>query len=254
MIIFHYDKTFEGLLTAVFDAYNRKTFPDRLMSPEEIEPLFVNESHQVITDIEKSGRVWKSLEKKLARITLNMISYVWLSELEGSDELIFRYIRKTFDSKVSIEMNFADDDVLQLRNIAQKVNREKHRLIEFVRFQKTANGIFFAPVAPDHNALPLTLSHFTDRFADQKWIIYDTKRNYGYFYDQKKVIEMTLDNTEMFPEGKIDETLMDKDEQMFQKMWKAYFKSMTIKERINLKLHRQHLPKRYWKYLTEKQD
>ena len=253
MIIFHYDKTFEGLLTAVFDAYSRKTFPDKLMGPDDIEPLFVNESFSVITDDEKSGRVWKSLEKKLAVITLNMISYVWLSELEGSDELIFRYIRKTFDSKVSIEMNFADDDVLQLRNIAQKVNREKHRLIEFVRFQKTADGIFFAPVAPDHNALPLTLSHFTDRFADQKWIIYDTKRNYGYFYDQKKVTEMTLDNTDLFPDGKIDETLMDKDEQMFQKMWKAYFKSMTIKERINLKLHRQHLPKRYWKYLTEKQ-
>ncbi|HBY54132.1 MAG TPA: DNA metabolism protein [Marinilabiliales bacterium] len=253
MIIFHYDKTFEGLLTAVFDAYSRKTFPDKLMGPDDIEPLFVNESFSVITDDEKSGRVWKSLEKKLAVITLNMISYVWLSELEGSDELIFRYIRKTFDSKVSIEMNFADDDVLQLRNIAQKVNREKHRLIEFVRFQKTADGIFFAPVAPDHNALPLTLSHFTDRFADQKWIIYDTKRNYGYFYDQKKVTEMTLDNTDLFPDGKINETLMDKDEQMFQKMWKAYFKSMTIKERINLKLHRQHLPKRYWKYLTEKQ-
>lgn len=253
MIIFHYDKTFEGLLTTVFDAYNRKTFPDRLLGPEEIEPLFVNESFLVVTDDEKSGRVWKALEKKLSGITLNMISYVWLSELPDSDELIFRYIRKTFDSKASIEMNFADDVVLQLRNTAQKVNREKHRIIEFVRFQKTADGIFFAPVAPDHNTLPLTLSHFTDRFADQKWIIYDTKRNYGYYYDLHQVTEMTLENTDMFPGGKIDETLMDKDEQMFQKMWKAYFKSMTIKERINLKLHRQHLPKRYWKYLTEKQ-
>ena len=25
---FRYDKTFEGLLTAVFDAYNRNTFPE----------------------------------------------------------------------------------------------------------------------------------------------------------------------------------------------------------------------------------
>ena len=91
MIIFHYDKTFEGLLTAVFDAYSRKTFPDKLMGPDDIEPLFVNESFSVITDDEKSGRVWKSLEKKLAKITLNMISYVWLSELEGSDELIFKF-------------------------------------------------------------------------------------------------------------------------------------------------------------------
>jgi probable DNA metabolism protein len=46
---------------------------------------------------------------------------------------------------------------------------------------------------------------------------------------------------------------MAEDEQLFQKLWKAYFKSLTIKERINPKLQRQHLPKRYWKYLTEKQ-
>ena len=32
MILFIYDKTLDGLLTALFDAYNRKTFPDVLLS------------------------------------------------------------------------------------------------------------------------------------------------------------------------------------------------------------------------------
>ena len=65
MTIFHYDKTFEGLLTAVFDAYNRKTFPDKLLGVNEPEPLFVDERFTVISDDEKSKRVWKGLEKKL---------------------------------------------------------------------------------------------------------------------------------------------------------------------------------------------
>ena len=253
MIIFHYDKTFEGLLTAVFDAYNRKIFPDKLLEEDELEPLFVDESYTVLTQTDKASRVWKALEKKLQRTTRNMLTHVWLSELPASDELIFRYIRKTFDSKQSIEINFADDDVLQMRNLAQKVDREKCRMIEYVRFQKAADDIFFAPVSPDHNCLPLILEHFKDRFADQKWIIYDVKRNYGFYYDLKTVTEMTLDSTNLFPEGKLDEELMAKDEKLFQELWKGYFKSMTIKERINLKLQRQHLPKRYWKYLTEKQ-
>ena len=253
MIIFHYDKTFEGLLTAVFDAYNRKTFPDKLLGMDDVEPLFVDESFTVTTDEEKSGRVWKALEKKMQQGARNMITYVWLSELPGSDELIFRYIRKTIDSKQSIEMNFTDDDVLQMKKLAQKVSHERHRLIELVRFQKAADDIFFAPVSPDHNSLPLTLNHFKDRFADQKWVIYDTKRNYGYYYDLKTVTEMTLDSNGLFPNGKLDENLMAEDEKLYQDLWKGYFKSMTIKERINLKLQRQHLPKRYWKYLTEKQ-
>jgi len=253
MIVFRYDKTFEGLLTAVFDAYNRNTFPAKLLSTDEIEPLFVAESYTVITDADKSGRVWKGLEKKTMPITRNMLTYVWLSEITRCDETIFRYIRKAFDSKMSIEMNFADDDVLQVRNIAQKVNREKHRIIEFVRFQKTADGMFFAPIAPEHNVLPLTLEHFTDRFADQQWIIYDTKRDYGYFYNLKETTEITLDSESIFPEGKVKEDLLDDNEKLFQQMWKSYFKSMTIKERINPALHRRNLPRRFWKYLTEKQ-
>lgn len=253
MIIFRYDKTFEGLFTAVFEAYNRKTFPEKLLGLEDIEPLFVTDMFTVVTDPDKAARVWKGLEKKVDTNTLNMLTYVWLSELAGSDELLFRYVRKTFDSRHSIVFNFTDDDVLQVKTIAQKVNREKHRMIEFVRFQKAADDIYFAPISPDHNCLPLTISHFRDRFADQKWIIYDTKRNYGYYYDMKTVTEMTLDSSALFPEGKLDEELMAEDEKLFQRLWKTYFKSMTIKERINPKLHRQHLPKRYWKYLTEKQ-
>ena len=207
----------------------------------------------MITQTDKSNRVWKSLEKKLAANTLNMLTHVWLSEVEQSDELLFRYIRKTIDSKYSIEMNFADDDVLKVRNVAMKVSHERNRMIELVRFQKAADDLFFAPISPDYNCLPLTIDHFRDRFADQKWIVYDTKRNYGYYYDLHTVTEMTLDTTELLPGGKLNESMMAEDEKQFQQLWKAYFNSMTIKERINPKLHRQHLPKRYWKYLTEKQ-
>ena len=49
MVIFFYDKTFEGLLTAVFDAYNRKTFPQRLMKTGETPPLFTDETYTVWT-------------------------------------------------------------------------------------------------------------------------------------------------------------------------------------------------------------
>jgi hypothetical protein len=49
MILFRYDKTFEGLLTAVFDAYNRNTFPEKLLGLDDIEPLFVTETYTVLT-------------------------------------------------------------------------------------------------------------------------------------------------------------------------------------------------------------
>ena len=253
MIVFRYDKTYEGLLTAVFDAYFRKTFPEKLLGTDDIEPMFADECFVVITQADKASRVWKSLENKLSANACNMLTYVWLSEVPGSDELLFQYIRKTVDSKQSIETNFADEVVLNVHNLAQKVSKERLRMIQFVRFQKAADEINIEQLSPQHNIITKVIDHFQDRFADQKWILYDTKRDYGFYYDQKTVTEMTLETSALFPKGKLDEALMAEDEKLFQQLWKTYFKSMTIKERINPKLHRQLLPKRYWKYMTEKQ-
>ena len=54
--------------------------------------------------------------------------------------------------------------------------------------------------------------------------------------------------------GKLDEKLLAEDEKLFQEMWRSYFKALTIKERKNPKLQRQHMPRRYWKYITELQQ
>lgn len=254
MNIFIYDKTFEGLLTVVFDAYFRKTFPDVLLAEGEPLPLFYDEVVNVCTDEQKSGRVWKGLQKKLSGSALTYLTISWLSELPDIDELLFRYIRKAIDAPRSIELNFGDEDVLELSRICRKVSFERTRMLQFVRFQKAVDGTFFAAVEPDYNVLPLAVKHFKDRFADQKWLIYDKKREYGFYYDLSEVAEVNFETEEAhLLTGLLDESLMVKNEKLFQRLWKTYFKSIAIKERVNPRKQRQDMPVRYWKYLTEKQ-
>ncbi|MDE6217089.1 TIGR03915 family putative DNA repair protein [Bacteroides sp.] len=256
MNIFLYDATFGGLLTAVFEAYSRRTFPDVLLPEEEPLPLFYDEVFTVLTDEEKSGRVWRGLQKKLSSTALACLAQCWLAEEPETPMLLFRYIRKVIDAPRSIETNFADPDVLAFSRMWKRVDWERLRLLQFIRFQKAADGTFFAAVEPEKNALPLVIGHFKDRFADQRWLIYDIKRAYGYYYDLKEVREVTFEEdnrAEHLVTGMMDESLMDKDEKLFQSLWKAYFKSICIKERLNPKKHRQDMPVRYWKYLTEKQ-
>lgn len=253
MIAFCYDKTFDGLLTVVFDAYFRKTFPDALFAHGEPLPLFCDEAAAVTTDAEKSARVWKALEKKLSGTALSLITMSWLSGLPGVDILLFRYICKNMDAPASVELNFADPDVLELSKIWKKVTGECHRAIQFARFQKAADGTYFAPFEPVYNILSYTVTHFRDRFSDQKWLIYDIKRQYGYYYDLHSVREVTFESKEPhLLTGKLHESIMADDEKLFQSLWKQYFKSIAIAERANPKLHRQNMPVRYWKYLTEK--
>ncbi|MDR2388485.1 MAG: TIGR03915 family putative DNA repair protein [Tannerellaceae bacterium] len=252
MIVFRYDKTFEGLLTTLFDAYTRRTFPERLLSENEPLPMFSEKAHRVITESYKSLRVWAALEKKLSRAVCGMLMHVWLSELPGSDELLFRYMHKALDAPSSIATHFADKDVMEVKKIAGKVSKEREHLMQFVRFQQAADGTFFAPVSPIYNALPLTMPYFTQRFADQKWLIYDTRRRYGYYYDLKTAEEVTLNTDEHLLDGKLDDAWMTQDEKLFQSMWKEYTLALTIRERINPKLQRQHMPRRFWKFMPEK--
>lgn len=252
MTVFQYDRTFEGVLTCVFEAYSGKLFPERLIGYGEPTPMFTENIRRIMTCPKKAARVWKGMEKKVLKRAVNMLFHVWLSELSGSDELLFRAICKIFDSEHAPTTDFSDRDMLEVHQIALKVSREAERTRQFVRFQKAGDGTYFASVEPDHNTLPLSLSYFKDRFADQRWLIYDTKRNYGYYYDLQKVTEIILPEG-VLTDGHLNEKLIAEGEKDFQRLWRSYFKSLAIRERINPKLQRQHMPRRYWKYMPEMQ-
>ena len=256
MIIFVFDNTFEGLLTSVFEAYSRRTFPDALFPEGEPLPLFHDEVFTVITEEEKAKRVWRGLQKKLSSGALSCLAQCWLAEEAETPMLLFRYIRKAVDAPRSIETNFADPDVLEFSRMWKRVDWERLRMLQFIRFQKAADGTFFAAVEPEKNALPLAIDHFKDRFADQPWLIYDIKRAYGFYYDLKEVRQVTFEEGSReghLVTGMLDESLMDKDEKLFQQLWKTYFKAICIKERLNPRKHKQDMPVRYWKHMTEKQ-
>ncbi|MBN2166007.1 MAG: TIGR03915 family putative DNA repair protein [Marinilabiliaceae bacterium] len=249
-----YDKTFVGFLTLVFDSYDLKIVPDMIVGEVQMQPIMFQSNYQVITDDTKAERVWKGLRKKISELSCEILYRVFLSEMEGVELLLLNYIRKAFASPVNIELNFGDKDVLEIAKIGKKVGREAERIRMFVRFQKTADDIYYAPFDPEYNVLPLTIKHFEQRFSDQKWVIYDTRRDFGYYYDLYTTTEISFTESQIDKNsGKIAPEIMDEDEQFFQKLWKGYYHSICIRERINPRLQMQFLPKRFWKYLTEKQ-
>jgi probable DNA metabolism protein len=254
MHLFIYDKTFEGFLTAVFDSYEKKIVPDKILGREYRQTCLFAESQDVVTDEPKANRVWKGLHKRLSDEACKMLSVVYLSELPDIEMLLYRYIQKALESKSSIENNFGDPTVMEVLQIFRKVTRETERVRQFVRFQKTADNIYFAGFDPQYNVLALTIRHFEARFADQPWIIYDTRRKFGYYYDLTSVSEIHFGDSHIGPvTGKLDESVLASDEKLFQSLWKNYFEHIAIKERKNLALHKKLLPKRFWKYLPEKQ-
>ena len=255
MTVYTFDGTMDGLLTAVFDAFALHEQPDQLLKQGDALPLFCEHLYRVSTDEEKARRVWTGLEKRLPCEALKLISVSWLSEQPELPTPLFLYICKVF-RQGDISKNFADPDVLEVTNIARRVLHEQLRMKQFIRFQKAKDGTYLAVVSPDHNVLPLITHHFSDRFNDQPWLIYDAKRHYGYYYDGAEVIRITFENESTVPfnlsNGKLNAETLSNDDQLFQDLWRTYFKAICIRERMNPRKQLSDMPRRYWKYMTEK--
>lgn len=250
MTYFLYDGSFEGLLTSIFEIYEYKLDKVSICKISTYEKGFFNKEIEVITQQEKSTRLQKGIIKMGSALDFSQIYRAFLSELNDVEDLILNYTQYLFTEKRSVAKDYANKYVLEISQIVKKIGREKHRMDAFVRFRLTKDNIYFATVAPDFNVLPLNEAHFRKRYADQKWCIYDLKRNYGIFYDLHKTEIISLDlPTNILSSS---EEFFKPEELHFQQLWKNYFKSTTISSRINKKLHQQHVPKRYWKYLSEK--
>ena len=251
MRTFVYDRSFEGLLTAVFHAYARREFPDFLAVEGEPGPLFVEERFRVVTDEVLAARVWRGLEQRAGKGVCNMVLCVWLSEEEGADMLLFRYLCRIFGSPHGVEYDFTDSAVLRMKQTACRVAKEGHRLMQFVRFQKAADGSYFAPVSPRYNALPLTVAHFRERFSDQCWLICDMRRGYGYGYDLHSLREVEFQPDGRLADGRLAASMAAEGEEVCGALWRIYYGALTIRERLNPKQQRRCMPVRYWKYMTE---
>ncbi len=250
-MIYIFDGTLEGLLTAVFEWFERKPGPVTLKSKGTHQPDAFVPSFEVLTDREKADRVWKGMAKKLDRAWMRRTYCAYLSELPQIHHDLFQFIIYIFQNPKGAEQNYGHPQVLSITQMARKVEREKHRMEAFIRFQKTADGIFYCGIDPDFNVIPLLVNHFKNRYTDQQWIIYDLKRRYGIFYDLQTVEEIEMD-IDISLQKKTNQNLLDEKENLYADLWKIYFKSTNIVARKNTKLHTQHVPKRYWKYLTEK--
>ncbi|MGB3467992.1 MAG: TIGR03915 family putative DNA repair protein [Cyclobacteriaceae bacterium] len=251
-IDYRYDGTFPGLLSVIFEIYASKRHPSSI---ERIyrssEGLFSN-TYYVQTEESHSKRVLAGLEKKLSSVAIRNLYKTMLTEIKGAEMHIYGMIRHALANVKNIETDYRNQHVSEVSKLSKKVNKEVHRMHAFVRFQKTADDMYVATITPDYDVIPLIGNHFEQRYKDQEWLIYDIKRGYGLHYDFKKVSVIQLNNIALDKNKKLSKSILDEKEDTFQRLWQQYFESTNIPERKNLRLHLQHVPKRYWKYLPEK--
>ena len=257
-----YEPSFEGWLSAVFYVYAHRLQEDvslQLIAQDCYAPSLIAEATSVDTDEEKAERVLVKLNTLLGRSGLRNILWGFLSEKDNIGSILFRVVKYAIDyPNRPIMDDLGNLNVLELIQTVKSVGREKHRMEAFVRFEHTVDDIYFARVEPDFNVLPLIGEHFRQRYQDQHWAIYDISRGFGIYYDKSQSISSRPAALQTITD--LDDAVLrnpasihSEDEQRYQHFWQGYFTNVNIKERKNPRLHKQYLPQRYWKYLSEKQ-
>ncbi|MBD1434803.1 TIGR03915 family putative DNA repair protein [Sphingobacterium sp. DN00404] len=248
-----FDGTYLGFLSCVFESFERKEAIIVPITPEDHQIDFFKDRRIIVTDKGKALRVQKGLQERVGKVEAMDFYRAFLSEDRKAWLASFFILRQIFIGRADIRQHYGNDHVLYFSQILKKVSRERHRMKAFIRFSKSSDGLFFALVEPDFNVLPLISDFFRKRYADMPWLIYDIKRKYGLLFDKRQVGEVQLSSEEV--QGATTPAIaiaLDERDQLFQRLWKQYYTSTNIEARKNMKLHLQHVPRRYWKYLVEK--
>ena len=257
MYIFVCEDSLDGILTGIYDAWafkiqnNDLSHDDiRLASrePENYE-LFSDYIH-VAPSAEKAEKVSRTLYGKLGSEFYEAIVYAALSreparkaDLDKADAIyktIVLALRSSAKEKVLLYLG--EPCIFRVFTLSRATHNEAHHLTGFLRFSELKNGVLFSTIHPKNHVLPILAEHFTDRFPQEDFMIYDETR-------QLAAVHRAGKNFMLVDASDLNQDIIhnySEEEQQFRDLWLTFFDSIAIKARTNPKLQAQNIPKRFW--------
>lgn len=250
MTIYTYDGTFTGYLSVVFDIYDTKRIPSAIVCNDEYQTDFFSDVVFIETDEDKAERVERKLLYHLGKDGFSRILSAFSCgfEPEKKGVKIFNFIRLVLKiGNQACEM-YNLHTVSDFNNLAHKTDKEAHYMQGFLRFRSVSDGTLVAEYAPDNDITHFLTYYFSQRNAENKFIIRDTIREvYGLYNGSDWTL--TADDQRL---AKVFEDLVYSEEEIvFRELWQQYYDTVSIASRRNERLRAQFMPRRYWKYLTE---
>ena len=243
MIIYRYDGSLDGLLCCVFEAYARKEAPADIVAGEAVQLALDVEVRDIATDPGRAGRVQRGILARIGPEAFACVQRAALSADPGAASTALAYIRLGFEVGPRVDQRLADAPVHAMCRILRGVDTEAERYKQFLRFAELQGGVFFAEFEPEHDVLVLVMPHFTDRFGQQPFILHDRTRGLAGVWDMRAWTLLSSE-TMRLPKHAVGEA-------HYQALWRTFYRSITIEQRVNPALRRQHMPKKFWRYMVE---
>ena len=239
-----YDGTADGLLSAIAWILEEEPDPEKVNLSERKDTLF-EEGFTICTDATQAESLFFRLKQQAPDAAHTIYSFM-LAEKEGMETSLLQYVSLAFKHGDRVKGYITHPAVRDIITIAKKAGRELHRMKGLLRFEKLQDGAYLAKMEPDYNIIHPLAHHFRSRLRAQHWFLYDVKRRAAAQWNNGALQFGTI---EQFTTPALSE-----DEKKVQALWQAFFNTIAIPDRKNLRLQKSNMPMKYWKYLVEKQD
>lgn len=237
--IYVYDNNFVSLLSLIEFLINNKIKPLNIKDIYYNPNLFDNLIHL------KLDNNINNLIKILGNLNFKIIYYVYLSNHDNKELIIYYYVLNTLKYRNNV-INMRNLNCVNMAlKIFNYVKRENHKFKGFTRFKELKNKVLYAEINPENNILELLSYHFKERLKNEYWIIKDVNRNLISFYNKNEFEIFNSDNINIL------DIELSEDEEFIKTLWKNFYNTIGIKERANNRCRMNFMPKKYWKYIVE---
>ena len=249
MNILRYDGSFYSLICVLVPWLRQRNLPDGIERENARQPLLFAGEETAPTSSTDLALASSACDPQVFRLpgvsreTWQNAWHAFLSEAPNVELAVARYLLLAIEKQSKVDSFMADERVRLIQRLAKKVTFERHRFLGLLRFRSIGDNIYYASIKPDHFILPILAPFFVERFADQRWIIHDRRREMAAVYD--------LRAWTITERAAADLPAVSPQEDSTQKLWQCFFDSIAVRERLNLALQQKFIPKKYWQDLTE---
>lgn len=242
-MIYYYDGSFDGFLSCIFDSYAYKEIPAGIL-PGGDAVLTLYESRTVPTDPGHAARVLRKVAA-LSPEAAVLLRRGFLTCLPEKELRLYRLTAKLLRQGPGFLRDRSDETLYPVIKAVRHLNGEVHLLKGFVRFSDLG-GVLGGEIEPKNRVLPVLGGHFAARFHNERFFLYDRTHKEALFHVPGQSVIRPLSDFQMAPP--------DEAEARYRLLWKRFYDAIAIKERENPRLRMTHMPKRYWRTMTEFQD
>ena len=168
-----HDGSLEGLLTAVFLAFERKEYPSDVSASCSFAPRLGQRIVEVETNMERAWRVRAGIIRVCDVETYQCVVAASLSDEPDAGSSILSFVRYAMKRGPRARFDKAVPDVERFAEIVRSVKNERHYWVQFMRFSKTRDGVYVAVCNPKASVVPLLMGWFSARFNTQPFIVFD---------------------------------------------------------------------------------